>query len=75
MRRPSRERSVRAVVEERRDGRGPPEALVQMREQPDVREPLQVNEAPAMRLRDVDDGSPSGVGDRLKRHTVELRMG
>jgi hypothetical protein len=48
---------------------------VQVREHPDVREAVEVVEAAAMWLENVDAGVAARVRDRLQRHAVEVGMG
>ena len=63
-----------AVVEEGRTDESQPSALVQVREHPDVGEAVEVGEAAAVRLGDLDRRLAARVRHRLERHAVELRV-
>src|SRR3954447_4768394 len=74
MRRASCERPPWLVVQEWVDGVGPADRLVQVRENPDVREPVEICETAAVRLGEEDPGRGGVVGGGLERHAVERRV-
>jgi len=59
------------VVEERVYGSPPPDRLVKVRENPDMRKALDVLETAAMRLRENDARRAREVRFRLQRHPLE----
>src|SRR3954447_23495892 len=71
MRRARCERPPWLVVQEWVDGVGPADRLVQVREDPDVRETIEICETAAVRLGEDDPGWAGVVGGRLQRHAVE----